>query len=296
MAQLMQNPLSIQKFPLQVRIPALSSVKSLQWRPPKPRLKLRINKISAVLETGKSPVISEPEIANNNNVSSKGVMVKKNAAMAPSVIEVDSVTEADLKENGFRSTKRTKLVCTIGPASCSFEQLEALAMEGMNVARINLCHGTRDWHHNVIRSVRTLNEEKGYAVAVMMDTEGAEIHMGDLGGAASVKAEDGEVWTFSVRAFNGSLPPHTIQVNYDGFAEDVKVGDELVVDGGMVRFEVIEKQGPDVKCQCTDPGLLLPRANLTFWRQGRLVRERNAMLPTISSKDWLDIDLNRRRC
>lgn len=290
MAQLMQNPLSIHKSPLQVRIPALSSVKSLQWRPIKPRQKLRINKISAVLETGKSPVISEPEIANNNNGFSNGVMVKKSAAMAPSVIEVDSVTEADLKENGFRSTKRTKLVCTIGPASCSFEQLEALAMEGMNVARINMCYGTRDWHHNVIRNVRKLNEEMGYAVAVMMDTEGAEIHMGDLEGAASVKAEDGEVWTFSVRAFNGSLPPHTIQVNYDGFAEDVKVGDELVVDGGMVRFEVIEKQGPDVKCQCTDPGLLLPRANLTFWRQGRLVRERNAMLPTISSKDWLDID------
>lgn len=52
----------------------------------------------------------------------------------------------------------------------------------------------------------------------------------------------------------------------------------------MVRFEVIEKIGPDVKCQCTDPGLLLPRANLTFWRDGSLVRERNAMLPTISSK------------
>ena len=65
---------------------------------------------------------------------------------------------------------------------------------------------------------------------------------------------------------------------------DVKVGDELLVDGGMVRFEVIEKIGPDVKCLCTDPGLLLPRANLTFWRDGSLVRERNAMLPTISSK------------
>lgn len=65
---------------------------------------------------------------------------------------------------------------------------------------------------------------------------------------------------------------------------DVKVGDELLVDGGMVRFEVIEKIGPDVKCLCTDPGLLLPRANLTFWRNGSLVRERNAMLPTISSK------------
>ncbi|KAH9290199.1 hypothetical protein KI387_034316, partial [Taxus chinensis] len=101
---------------------------------------------------------------------------------------------------------------------------------------------------------------------------------------------DGEVWTFSVRPFNWPLPAHTIQVNYDGFAEDIEVGDELLVDGGMVRFEVIEKFGPDVKCCCIDPGLLLPRANLTFRRQGRLVREKNAMLPTISSKDWLDID------
>lgn len=64
----------------------------------------------------------------------------------------------------------------------------------------------------------------------------------------------------------------------------MKVGDELLVDGGMVRFVVTEKIGPDVRCCCTDPGLLLPRANLTFWRNGSLVRERNAMLPTISSK------------
>ncbi|XP_021291317.1 pyruvate kinase isozyme A, chloroplastic [Herrania umbratica] len=205
-------------------------------------------------------------------------------------IEVDAVTEAELKENGFRSTRRTKLVCTIGPATCGFEQLEALAVGGMNVARINMCHGTREWHQTVIERVRRLNEEKGFAVAIMMDTEGSEIHMGDLGGAASAKAEDGEIWTFSVRAFGSPRPERTINVNYDGFAEDVKVGDELLVDGGMVRFEVIEKIGPDVKCRCTDPGLLLPRANLTFWRDGSLVRERNAMLPTISSKDWLDID------
>ncbi|CAH2052985.1 unnamed protein product [Thlaspi arvense] len=205
-------------------------------------------------------------------------------------IEVDTVTEAELKENGFRSTRRTKLICTIGPATCGFDQLEALAVGGMNVARLNMCHGTRDWHRGVIRSVRRLNEEKGFAVAIMMDTEGSEIHMGDLGGESSAKAEDGEIWTFTVRAFDSSRPESTISVSYDGFAEDVRVGDELLVDGGMVRFEVIEKIGPDVKCLCTDPGLLLPRANLTFWRDGSLVRERNAMLPTISSKDWLDID------
>ncbi len=104
-------------------------------------------------------------------------------------MEIDSVSEAELKENGFRSTRRTKLICTIGPASCSFEQLEALATGGMNVARLNMCHGTREWHREVIRNVRKLNSEKGFSVAIMMDTQGSEIHMGDLGGASSLKAE-----------------------------------------------------------------------------------------------------------
>ncbi|OWM71618.1 pyruvate kinase isozyme A, chloroplastic [Punica granatum] len=228
-------------------------------------------------------------VSDNGTGSARAAPAAADSA-ASAAIEVDAVTEAELKENGFRSTRRTKLVCTIGPTTCGSEQLEALAVGGMNVARINMCHGTREWHKRVIERVRKLNEEKGYAVAIMMDTEGSEIHMGDLGGASSVKAEDGEIWTFSVRAFDSTLPERTISVNYDGFAEDVKVGDDLLVDGGMVRFEVIEKIGPDVKCRCTDPGLLLPRANLTFWRNGSLVRERNAMLPTISSKDWLDID------
>ncbi|CAI9118340.1 OLC1v1019899C1 [Oldenlandia corymbosa var. corymbosa] len=244
--------------------------------------------------TKASSASSDPETASAEAtpqvlVSSNGI-VSTPPGQDTSAIDVDAVTEAELKENGFRSTRRTKLICTIGPATCGSEQLEALAIGGMNVARINMCHGTREWHKRVIERVRRLNEEKGFAVAIMMDTEGSEIHMGDLGGASSVKAEDGEVWTFSVRAFDSSLPDYTINVNYEGFAEDVKVGDELLVDGGMVRFEVIEKIGPDVKCRCTDPGLLLPRANLTFWRHGSLVRERNAMLPTISSKDWLDID------
>ncbi|CAM8986148.1 unnamed protein product [Rhodiola kirilowii] len=209
---------------------------------------------------------------------------------ASSSIEVDAVTETELKENGFRSTRRTKLICTIGPATCGSEELEALAVGGMNVARLNMCHGTREWHKMVIERVRRLNEEKGFAVAIMMDTEGSEVHMGDLAGVPSAKAEDGEIWTFSVRAWGAPCPERTISINYEGFAEDISVGDELLVDGGMVRFEVIDKIGPDVKCVCTDPGLLLPRANLTFLRNGALVHERNNMLPTISSKDWLDID------
>eukprot|EP00252_Welwitschia_mirabilis_P022542 TRINITY_DN6127_c0_g1_i1.p1 TRINITY_DN6127_c0_g1~~TRINITY_DN6127_c0_g1_i1.p1 ORF type:complete len:585 (+),score=84.92 TRINITY_DN6127_c0_g1_i1:220-1974(+) len=249
----------------------------------------------AVLDMGESlavslPIEKEAHRLSDGASSASGGVVLKSPKVPSWEIEIDGVSEADLKENGFRSTRRTKLVCTIGPACSEFEQLEALAMGGMNVARINMCHGTREWHGDVIRRVRRLNDEKGYAVAIMMDTEGSEIHMGDLGGAASVKAEDGQVWTFSMRSFSGPLPPYTIQVNYEGFAEDVQIGDQIIVDGGMVTFEVISKEGPDVQCKCIDPGLLLPRANLTFWRNGKVVRERNAMLPTISSKDWRDID------
>ncbi|KAH1106144.1 hypothetical protein J1N35_009912 [Gossypium stocksii] len=233
----------------------------------------------------KPMAVALAKVVSPLRVAAPGVMV------AAAGLEVDRVTEAELKENGFRSTRRTKIVCTIGPRTCEFEEIEALAVGGMNVARVNMCHGTREWHRDVIRRVRQLNEEKGFAVAVMMDTEGSEIHMDDLNDAESAKAEDGQIWTFTVRAFDQpSRPERTITVNYDGFAEDVKVDDELLVDGGMVTFVVIEKIGPDVICRCTDPGLLLPRANLTFWRNGSLVRERNAMLPTISSKDWLDID------
>ncbi|KAI5063073.1 hypothetical protein GOP47_0021620 [Adiantum capillus-veneris] len=227
--------------------------------------------------------------APHQQVHRDSLIVEEGKPEATSLLEIDSVTEEELKEKGLRGTRRTKLVCTIGPACCSPAQLEAMAKGGMNVARINMCHGTKEWHAQVIRNIRNLNAEKGYNVAIMMDTEGSEVHMGDLGGA-SFKTEDGEVWTFTVRKLKGPLPARTIHVNYEGFAEDVITGDELVVDGGMVRFEVIDKVGPDVHCRCSDPGLLLPRANLTFWRAGQVIREGNSMLPTVSAKDWIDID------
>ncbi|XP_062085099.1 pyruvate kinase isozyme A, chloroplastic-like [Humulus lupulus] len=218
---------------------------------------------------------------------------QKLISLRPGVLLFDDrkTTETEQKEEEeYRTPPMTKLVCTIGPDTCEFEQLEAFAAGGMSVARLNMCHGTREWHRAVVERVRRLNQEKGYSVAILMDTEGSEIHMGDFGGQTSAKAEDGDMWTFTVRALEFPYPKRTVNVSYDGFAEDVKVGDELVVDGGMVRFEVIEKIGPDVLCRCIDSGLLLPRANLNFWRDGSLVRERNAMLPTLLSKDWLDID------
>ncbi|XP_071930990.1 plastidial pyruvate kinase 1, chloroplastic-like isoform X1 [Coffea arabica] len=202
-------------------------------------------------------------------------------------LELDLVSEGELREKGFMGLRKTKLVCTIGPACCSLEELERLALEGMNVARLNMCHNTREWHLDVIRKIKKLND-KGYCVAVMIDTEGSQINVVDHGAPSSVKAEDGSIWHFTAEKFDGSRPL-TVQASREGFSEGVEIGDEVVIDGGMATFEVVEKIGNDLRCKCTDSGLLLPRAKLSFWRDGELVRG-NYELPTLSAKDWSDIE------
>ena len=194
------------------------------------------------------------------------------------------------QHQGFRSTRRTKIICTIGPASCSPEVLGELAAGGMNVARLNMCHGSHEWHTSVIDSIRKLNKEKGYSVAIMVDTEGSEVHTGEL--AKPLKAEVGEEFTFTVRDVSkgNDESSKVIGVSYDGFVDDVEPGDAIVVDGGMVSLEVVSKAGPDVLARVVEPGLVLSRANLTFRRGGGVLRARNSMLPVLSSKDWLDID------
>jgi pyruvate kinase len=101
----------------------------------------------------------------------------------------DVVSEGELREKGFLGMRKTKLVCTIGPACCSLEDLEKLALGGMNVARLNMCHNGREWHRDVIRKIKSLNETKGFCVSVMIDTEGSQIHVVDHGAPSSVKAE-----------------------------------------------------------------------------------------------------------
>ncbi|KAA3462985.1 pyruvate kinase isozyme A, chloroplastic-like isoform X1 [Gossypium australe] len=182
---------------------------------------------------------------------------------------LDVVSEEELREKGFLGMRKTKLVCTIGPACCSLQDLEKLALGGMNVARLNMCHNTRDWHRDVIKKINQLNEEKGFCVSVMIDTEGSQIHLLDHGAPSSVKAE------FSIK--------------YCVWMAGIEVGDELVIDGGMASFQVIEKVGNDLRCKCTDSGLFLPRAKFSFWRNGKLVA-RNSELPTLSKKDWADIE------
>ncbi|KAM7250513.1 hypothetical protein ACFE04_022396 [Oxalis oulophora] len=202
---------------------------------------------------------------------------------------MDVVAENELRENGFLGMRKTKLVCTIGPACCSIEELEKLALGGMNVARLNMCHNSREWHRDVIRNIKFLNDKNGFCVSVMIDTEGSQIHVVDHGAPQSVKIEDGSIWLFTTEKYEG-FRPFTAKAYDEGFSEGIQVGDELVIDGGMASFEVIEKNGNDLSCKCTDPGLFLPRAKLSSWRNGKLV-ERDHDPPTLSTKDRADIKL-----
>lgn len=115
--------------------------------------------------------------------------VSRDSKNSEGALGFDVVTEVELREKGFLGLRKTKLVCTIGPACCSLDDLEKLAMGGMNVARLNMCHNTREWHQDLIRKIKKLNEEKGFCVSLMIDTEGSQIHVVDHGAPSSVKAE-----------------------------------------------------------------------------------------------------------
>ncbi|XP_062082973.1 pyruvate kinase isozyme A, chloroplastic-like [Humulus lupulus] len=223
-----------------------------------------------------------------DSLESQVTKIPKPKVLDGSSMELDIVSEKELREKGFLGLRKTKLVCTIGPASCSLEELENLALGGMNIARLNMCHNTREWRHEVIRNIKRLNEEKGFCVSIMIDTEGFQIHVVDHGSPSSVKAEEDSLWLFTAEKFNGSRP-FTVQTNYEGFSEGINVGDDLVIDGGMACFEVIEKIGNDLRCRCSEPGLFLPRARISFWRNGKFV-EKNHEHPTLSEKDWTNIE------
>ncbi|KAK9163535.1 hypothetical protein Syun_004437 [Stephania yunnanensis] len=213
---------------------------------------------------------------------------------------LDAAVESELREKGFMGLRKTKLVCTVGPACDSFEELERLALGGMNVARLNMCHNSMEWHRGVVRKIKRLNEEKGFCVSLMIDIEGAQMDVVDHGTGSSVKAERNRTALFGCL-----LPKNTKALVYllckqspKGFLkvwktvhveEGIIVGDVVVIDGGMTSFEVIDKVGNDLRCKCIDPGLLLPRAKLSFWRDGKLV-DKDLGLPILSRKDWADIE------
>ena len=222
-------------------------------------------------------------------------VVGENVSLTPlTQIQGDSAILKSKDDDGastIPTPRKTKLICTIGPSCCDFDTLKALAERGMNVARLNMSHGSHEWHSSVIDRIRRINSELGYSVAIMVDTEGgSEVHLKGL--KELVKVKEGQDVVMSIRDLaTKSSDALQIQVNFEGFPRDCQAGDTLMIDGGMTTLCVDIVRGPDVVCHVVDSGIILPRASVTIRRDGKVVKSTDAFMPVICAKDWNDIDL-----
>ncbi|XP_021276475.1 pyruvate kinase isozyme G, chloroplastic [Herrania umbratica] len=177
------------------------------------------------------------------------------------------------------SRRKTKIVCTIGPSTSSREMIWKLAEAGMNVARLNMSHGDHSSHQKTIDLVKEYNAQfEDKVIAIMLDTKGPEVRSGDV--PQPIQLKEGQEFNFTIK--RGVSSENTVSVNYDGFVNDVEVGDILLVDGGMMSLAVKAKTKDLVKCVVVDGGELKSRRHLN-------VRGKSATLPSITDKDWEDI-------
>jgi pyruvate kinase len=192
-----------------------------------------------------------------------------------------------VEPSGFQPklVRKTKIVATIGPATATKEEFNDLLDSGVNVARLNMSHGDHDSHGAVVDLVRQYNKENNAAIAIMLDTKGPEVRSGDL--ADPMDLHPGDPFTFTITQKGVKSRKNTCTVNYDDFVNDVHVGDLLLVDGGMMSLEVVNVTSKDVDCKVVDGGVLKSRRHLN-------VRGKSASLPSITDKDWEDIDFGVR--
>ncbi len=176
--------------------------------------------------------------------------------------------------------RKTKIVCTIGPKTWDKEAMLKLAQGGMNVARLNLSHGDQEQHARTIKTIREVNDELGTNIGIMLDSKGPEIRSGDL--KQPLQLEVGDEIIFTVERI-AEYPDGVVEINYDGFINDVEVGDVILVDSGMMNLEVKEKTEKDVICTVLDAGKLTSRRHLN-------IKGKSAQIPPITDKDWADID------
>lgn len=142
--------------------------------------------------------------------------------------------------------RRTKIVCTIGPATSSEENLEQLICAGMNVARLNFSHGTYQEHEQVIERVRAISARLGYAVTILQDLQGPKIRTGTLRDGKPVTLVSGAQLTITTRDVVGES--QVISTTYKPLPKDVKIGDRILLDDGLLELRVVSTGETDIQC------------------------------------------------
>ena len=157
--------------------------------------------------------------------------------------------------------RKTKIVCTIGPASESEEQLRALMLAGMNVARLNFSHGTHEEHKVRIDRIKKVREELGLPVAILLDTKGPEYRITTFEDG-KILLKDGDTFTFTTDEIIGNQ--ERVAVSYKNLHNDLEVGNKIYVNNGLVHFVVEKIEGHDIICKVTAGGELSNRKSMSF--------------------------------
>lgn len=176
--------------------------------------------------------------------------------------------------------RKTKIVCTIGPASQKEDVFKELVLSGLNVARLNFSHGSYDEHAVRINTIKKVRTELNKPVAIMLDTKGPEIRTRDFeNGVIEVKA--GQEFIITTRDIIGNS--NICSVTYENFSNELNVNDRILIDDGLIELVVIEKINPtDLKCEVLNSGTLKNK-------KGVNVPNTKIQLPALTQKDINDI-------
>jgi pyruvate kinase len=141
--------------------------------------------------------------------------------------------------------RKTKIVCTIGPASCTEDVFMDMALAGMSVARLNFSHGTHEGHQKTIDMIKRVRERLGLPIAILLDTKGPEYRIRTFkDGKITVK--DGDTFVFTTEDVVGDET--RVSVNYPHLCENLTIGDKILVNNGLVVFEVRDLSETEATC------------------------------------------------
>ncbi|SKA98429.1 pyruvate kinase [Caloramator quimbayensis] len=175
--------------------------------------------------------------------------------------------------------RKTKIICTIGPASESEDMIRKLVENGMNAARLNFSHGSYEEHGNRIKLIKKIREELNKPIAIILDNKGPELRTGNFK-VDSVELSEGQKYILTTRQVLGD---ETIcSVNYEKLHEDLKAGDRVLINDGLVGLEVEKIEGQDIHCKVLNSGVISSHKNMNI--PGVKIN-----LPALTKKDIEDI-------
>ena len=159
------------------------------------------------------------------------------------------------------SMRKTKIVCTIGPASNNEETLSRMCLAGMNVARLNFSHGTHDEHKKNIELIKKVREKLKMPIAILLDTKGPEYRIGIFENK-KIFLNDGDTFTFTTEDIVGD--EKRVSVSYKGLTNDIEPGDRILLNNGLVIFDVEKVSGNDIICTVVCGGEVSDRKSMSF--------------------------------